>query len=99
MCKIFNKKNCMEKMIEHFKYWSSGFNVKSNILYRPIESSKGEFGVILVSDNTNKPYRCKIRSPSFHNLFLLTQLAKNVFIADLIVLIGTIDIVFGEVDR
>ena len=97
--KIFNKKNCMEKMIEHFKYWSSGFNIKSNILYRPIESSKGEFGVILVSDNTNKPYRCKIRSPSFHNLYLLTSLAKNTFIADLIVLIGTIDIVFGEVDR
>ena len=89
----------MEGVIEHFKYWSSGFKIPNNILYRSIESSKGEFGVTLVSDSSNKPFRCKIRSPSFHHLFLLKHLTKNTYIADLIVLIGTIDIVFGEIDR
>lgn len=97
--KIYTKYNNMEVMIAHFKYWSSGFNVPSNILYRPIESSKGEFGVTLISDNSNIPYRCKVRSPSFHHLFSLTYLAKNILIADLVTLIGTIDIVFGEIDR
>lgn len=97
--KIFNKSNNMEAMIAHFKYWSTGFTVKNNILYRPIESSKGEFGVTLISDNTNYPFRCKIRSPSFHHLFSLNYLAKKVFISDLVTLIGTIDIVFGEIDR
>lgn len=96
---IYNKYNNMEAMIAHFKYWSSGFNVSNNILYRPIESSKGEFGVTLISDDSNIPYRAKVRSPSFHHLYSLTFLAKNVLIADLVTLIGTIDIVFGEIDR
>lgn len=69
------------------------------MFYRPIESAKGEFGVTIVSDGLNKPYRCKVRSPSFHHLNLLNNLAKNVLIADLVTLIGTIDIVFGEIDR
>lgn len=99
MHKIYNKYNNMEAMIAHFKYWSSGFTVPNNILYRPIESAKGEFGVTLISDDSNMPYRCKVRSPSFHHLFSLTFLAKNVLIADLVTLIGTIDIVFGEIDR
>lgn len=97
--KVYDKFLTMEGVIDHFKYWGDGFKVRNNICYRPIESSKGEFGVTIVADSSNKPFRCKIRSPSFHHLFLLKNLAKNTYIADLIVLIGTIDIVFGEIDR
>lgn len=97
--KIFNKQNIMEGLINHFKYWSSGFNIKANFLYKSIESSKGEFGVTLITDNTNKPFRCKIRSPSFYNLYLLNSICKYTFLADLVTLIGSVDIVFGEVDR
>lgn len=97
--RVYTKYNNMEAMIAHFKYWSTGFTLKPNMLYRPIESSKGEFGVTILSDGTNKPYRCKVRSPSFHHLNALNTLAKNVMIADLVTLIGTIDIVFGEIDR
>ena len=89
----------MESMIEHFKYWSSGFKVTNNIFYKPIESSKGEFGVTLLTNSSNKPYRCKVRSPSFFNLLTLITLSKSLVLADLVTLIGTIDIVFGEVDR
>ena len=96
---VFNKNTNMESMIEHFKYWSSGFKVTNNIFYKPIESSKGEFGVTLLTNSSNKPYRCKVRSPSFFNLLTLITLSKSLVLADLVTLIGTIDIVFGEVDR
>ena len=89
----------MEEIIKHFKNWSDGFNVKSNWVYQAIESPKGEFGVTILSDNSNKPYRCKIRSPSYQNLQLLPVISKGHFLADLVTLVGTIDIVFGEVDR
>lgn len=89
----------MEDLIEHFLFWHSGGTVEKNITTTYIESPKGEFGVTLVSDNTNQPLRCKIRSPSYFNLQFLPQLTKKHFIADLATLIGTIDIVFGEVDR
>jgi len=89
----------MEKVIKHFKYWSQGFLVKSNWVYSSVESAKGEFSVSLISDNTNTPYRCKVRSPAFHNLHSLPQITKGHFLADLVALIGTIDVVFGEVDR
>ena len=95
----FNQYNSMEEIIKHFKNWSDGFNVKSNWVYQAIESPKGEFGVIILSDNSNKPYRCKIRSPSYQNLQLLPVISKGHFLADLVTLVGTIDIVFGEVDR
>ncbi len=95
---INNYKN-MEEIIKHFKYWSDGFVVSSNWTYQSIESPKGEFGVTLISDGTNKPYRCKVRSPSYQNLQVLPQIAKGHFLADLVTLIGTIDIVFGEIDR
>lgn len=64
-----------------------------------MESPKGEFGVTLVSDNSSKPYKCKVRSPSLHHLQLTPKISKGHFLADLAALIGTIDIVFGEVDR
>lgn len=89
----------MEKLINHFKYWSEGFVVKKGWTYRAVESPKGEFGVSIVSDNTNKPYRCKVRSPAYHHLQVLSKISKGHFLADLVTLIGTVDIVFGEIDR
>lgn len=96
---ILDEQNSMENLISHFKFWSEGFIINSNIIYQPVESPKGEFGVSLISDNSSKPFRCKIKSPSLNHLFLLKFLTKNVFLADLVTLIGTIDIVFGEIDR
>ena len=92
-------KNTMESLITHFKYWSVGMNINSNIITVHIESPKGTLSVNLFTDNSDKPYRCKIRSPSLHHLQFLKKLSKNVFLADIVTLIGTIDIVFGEIDR
>lgn len=96
-----NKKNYsyMEDLIEHFLQWHTGFVVKKSINCNYIESPKGEFGVIMVANNSNKPFKCKIRSPSYFNLQSLPKLAKGHYLADLATLIGTIDIVFGEIDR
>jgi NADH dehydrogenase (ubiquinone) Fe-S protein 2 len=88
----------MEKVINHFKYWSDGFPVKKGYTYKAVESPKGEFGVTLISDNTTKPYKCKVRSPAYHHMHLLPAISKGHFLADLVALIGTIDIVFGEID-
>ena len=89
----------METLINHFKYWSEGFNVESGYTYAGVESPKGEFGVTLVADNSSKPYRCKVRSPAYHHLQVLPKISKGHFLADLVTLIGTVDIVFGEIDR
>lgn len=96
---IKNNYNNMEDLIKHFKYWSEGDKIKSGWTYQAVESPKGEFGVSLIADNTNTPYRCKVRSPAYHNMHVLPQIAKGHFLADLVALIGTIDVVFGEVDR
>ena len=99
--KFWNKHNnkneyvSMEKLIQHFKYWSEGFPVKSGWTYRAVESPKGEFGVSLISNNTNIPYKCKVRSPAYHHLQVLPKISKGHFLADLVALMGTIDIVFG----
>ena len=98
----FNKKNeynSMESLINHFKYWSEGFKVKSGWTYKAVESPKGEFGVSLISNDSNAPYRCKVRSPAYHHLQVLPKISKGHFLADLVTLMGTIDIVFGEIDR
>jgi len=92
-------KGSMESLIHHFKNYTEGYSVPPSIHYTSVESPKGEFGVFLVSDGSNKPYRLKFRSPSFVHLQSLNLLAKNAFLADIVTLIGTIDIVFGEVDR
>jgi NADH-quinone oxidoreductase subunit D len=92
-------KSSMEGLIHHFKYFTEGFTVPVNGAYTAIESPKGEFGVYLVSNNTNKPYRLKFRSPGYFNLQALQQLGQNLMLADIVTLIGTIDIVFGEIDR
>lgn len=92
-------KNSMESLIHHFKYYTDGFNVPSGETYVTIEAPKGEFGVYLVSDGTNKPYRCKIKAPGFAHLQALDFMCKDHMIADVVTIIGTQDIVFGEIDR
>jgi len=94
-----NSYSSMEQLINHFKFWSEGFKVKSGLTYKSVESPKGEFGVSLFSDNSSKPYKCKVRSPAYHHLQVLPKISKGHFLADLVTLVGTIDIVFGEVDR
>jgi NADH-quinone oxidoreductase subunit D len=89
----------MENLIHHFKFWNEGLILKKNFSYQAVESPKGEFGVSLVSNSTNKPFKCKIRSPAYHSLQFLSSLSKGHYLADLVALIGTIDIVFGEIDR
>jgi len=89
----------MEDLINHFIHSMNGYTINSSIASTYIESPKGEFGVSLISDNSNLPRRCKIRSPSYHNLQALPKLSKGHYLADLAALIGTIDIVFGEIDR
>lgn len=89
----------MEDLINHFKYYSEGFILNSGLNYKCIESPKGEFGVSLISDNSNKPYRCKVRPASFYNLQALTYMLKGHMFSDLITIIGSQDIVMGEVDR
>ena len=94
-----NSYNSMENLINHFKYWSEGFKVNEGWTYRCVESPKGEFGVSMLADDSSKPYRCKVRSPAYHHLQVLPKIAKGHFLADLVTLIGTVDIVFGEIDR
>jgi NADH:ubiquinone oxidoreductase subunit D len=89
----------MEDLIEHFVQWHTGITIKKSLNFNYIESPKGEFGVALISNNSNKPFKCKIRSPSYFNLQFLPKLSKGHYLADLAALIGTIDIVFGEIDR
>ena len=92
-------KKSMEALISHFKLFSEGIIVDEDEIYFSTEAPKGEFGVYLVSDESNKPYRCKIRSPGFFHLQSLDLLSRNHMIADLVTIIGTQDIVFGEIDR
>jgi len=89
----------MEAMIHHFKLYTEGCLVPTNVNYVGIEAPKGELGVFLVSNNTNTPYRCKIRSPGFFHLQGINLMTKGHFLADVVAIIGTQDIVFGEVDR
>ena len=92
-------KSSMEALIHHFKLYTEGFHVPAGETYTAVEAPKGEFGVYLVADGTNRPYRCKIRAPGYAHLQSLIQIAKGHQLADVAVLVGTIDIVFGEIDR
>ena len=92
-------KNSMESLIQHFKFYSEGLNIEKSETYSFTEAPKGEFGVYLVSNSSNKPYRCKIKAPGFSHLQALNNMSKNQLIADVVAIIGTQDIVFGEVDR
>ena len=89
----------MEALIHHFKYYTQGFTVPKGRTYTTIEAPKGEFGVYLISNGTNRPYRCKIKAPGFVHLQGLDFMSRGHMIADVVTIIGTQDIVFGEVDR
>jgi NADH dehydrogenase I D subunit len=92
-------KNSMENLISHFKLYSEGFTLEEEEIYVCVEAPKGEFGVFLESDSTNKPWRCKIRAPGFFHLQGLNFMSYNHLLADVVTIIGTQDIVFGEIDR
>ena len=92
-------KRSMEALIHHFKLFTEGFHVPAGEVYAACEAPKGEFGVYLVSDGSNKPYRCKIRAPGFAHLQALNYLSKGHMLADVSAILGSLDIVFGEVDR
>ena len=92
-------KNSMEALIHHFKLFSEGFRVPKGEIYTPVEAPKGEFGVYLISDGSNKPYKCKIRAPGFSHLQAMDYLLRGHMLADIPAVLGSLDIVFGEVDR
>jgi NADH-quinone oxidoreductase subunit D len=92
-------KQSMEAMIHHFKLYTEGFHVPAGEVYVATESPKGEFGVYLVSDGTNKPYRCKIRPTAFSHLQAMDFMMKGHMLADVTAVLGAADIVFGECDR
>ena len=92
-------KTSMEAIIRHFKFFTEGFQVPAGEVYTAVEAPKGEFGVYLISDGTSKPYRCKIRAPGFAHLAAFNMLTKGHLLADVPAILGSIAIVFGEVDR
>ncbi len=92
-------KSGMEDLIHHFKLFTEGFHVPAGECYAAVEAPKGEFGIYLVSDGANKPYRLKIRAPGFVHLYSLDEMSRGHMLADVVTIIGTIDVVFGEVDR
>ena len=92
-------KRSMEALIHHFKLFTEGYHVPAGEVYAAVEAPKGEFGVYLVADGTNKPYRCKIRAPSYAHLQAMDFLCKGHMLADVPAVLGSIDVVFGEIDR
>ena len=92
-------KHDMESLIYHFKLFSEGYSVPEGEIYCPIEGPKGEFGVYIISDGANKPYRLKVRAPSFVHLAAINEMVKGHMLADVVSVIGTLDLVFGELDR
>jgi len=92
-------KTSMEALIHHFKLYTEGFHVGPGETYAAVEAPKGEFGVYLVADGSNRPYRCKIRAPGFPHLAAMDHLCKGHMLADVAAVLGSLDIVFGEIDR
>ena len=92
-------KEDMESLIHHFKLYTEGVTPPPGETYTACEAPKGEFGVYLVSDGTNRPYRCHIRAPGLAHLAGLQKLSKGHMLADVVTIIGTLDVVFGEIDR
>jgi NADH-quinone oxidoreductase subunit D len=91
-------KRSMEALIHHFKLYTEGFHVSGEV-YVAVEAPRGEFGVYLVFDGTNQPYKCKIRAPSLAHLQAMDFLSRGHLLADVSAIIGSLDIVFGEIDR
>jgi NADH dehydrogenase (ubiquinone) Fe-S protein 2 len=94
-----NMKQSMEALIHHFKLYSEGYAVPAGETYTAVEAPKGEFGTYLVSNGTNRPYRCHMRAPGFAHLAGINFMSKGHMVADVVTILGTQDIVFGEVDR
>jgi NADH-quinone oxidoreductase subunit D len=92
-------KGDMEALIHHFKLFTEGYTLPAGEVYTAVEHPKGEFGIYLISDGANKPYRLKIRAPSFIHMAAMNELATGHMLADVTALIGSIDVVFGDVDR
>jgi NADH-quinone oxidoreductase subunit D len=92
-------KRSMEALIHHFKLYTEGYKVPAGEVYAAVEAPKGEFGVYLVSDGSNKPYRCKLRAPGFAHLQAMDFMCTGHQLADVSAILGSLDIVFGEVDR
>ena len=92
-------KTSMESLIHHFKLYTEGFHVPAGEVYAAVEAPKGEFGVYLVADGSNKPYRCKIRAPGFAHLQAMDFMNRGHMLADVSAILGSLDIVFGEIDR
>jgi NADH:ubiquinone oxidoreductase subunit D len=98
----FDKKtqyNSMEALIKHFKYYSEGLLPKKGFSYKAVEAPKGEFGVSIISDGSAMPYRCKIRTPAYHHMQVMSRMVQGHYFADLVTVLGSQDIVFGDVDR
>lgn len=106
---LFNKKfnslnknseyNSMESLINHFKHFSDGLPVNKGFSYKAVEAPKGELGVSVVSDGSPRPFRCKLRTPAYHHMQMMPRLVQGHFFADLVTVLGSQDIVFGDVDR
>jgi len=94
-----SKYTSMESVINHFKHYSEGTKVPRGFVYKAVEAPKGEFGVSLISDGSPHPYRCKIRTPAYHHMQVMPRLTQGHFFADLVTVLGSQDIVFGDVDR
>ena len=94
-----SKYTSMESLINHFKHYSEGIRVPRGFVYKAVEAPKGEFGVSLISDGTSKPYRCKIRTPAYHHMQIMSRMTQGHYFADLVTVLGSLDIVFGDVDR
>jgi NADH:ubiquinone oxidoreductase subunit D len=94
-----SKYNSMESLINHFKLYSEGLIVPKGFVYKAVEAPKGEFGTSLISDGTSNPYRCKIRTPAYHHMQIMSRMVQGHYFADLVTVLGSLDIVFGDVDR
>ena len=92
-------KRSMESLIHHFKLYTEGFHVPPGEVYAAVEAPKGEFGVYLIADGSNKPYKCKIRAPSYAHLQAMDFLSRGHMLADVCAILGSLDVVFGEIDR
>jgi NADH:ubiquinone oxidoreductase subunit D len=92
------KYTSLESLINHFKAYSEGITVPRGFAYKSVEAPKGEFGVSLISDGTSNPYRCKIRTPAYHHMQVMPRMVQGHYFADLVTVLGSIDIVFGDVE-
>ena len=94
-----SKYSSMESLINHFKYYSEGIKISRGFVYKAVEAPKGEFGVTLIADGSSSAYRCKIRTPAYHHLQIMPRMLQGHFFADVVTVLGSQDIVFGDVDR